>query len=247
MFPERIVPDEEPEGVVSMHLARYEFARTFVVGKRVADVACGVGYGSYYLASWSRQVVGVDVDGTAVAYASRRYSDLDNVAFIQADALNLGLAALQFDAVCSFETVEHLVDAENFLAEVKRILIPGGHLIISTPMAHRSTSNPANPYHVQEWCADDFKQLLEYHFDCVELYSQLRRKTRISHFLKRLDVFRLRAHIAPLFLTRQIARIAGVRATPDLQMSDVLVLPGSIKGASEVVAIAYDDVSREES
>ena len=63
--PERIIPAETTPGIVALHLKRYQFARKYIIGKHVLDVACGVGYGSLHLADVCRQVVGADIDWVA--------------------------------------------------------------------------------------------------------------------------------------------------------------------------------------
>jgi 2-polyprenyl-3-methyl-5-hydroxy-6-metoxy-1,4-benzoquinol methylase len=74
--PERIIPDETPGGIVALHLVRYEFARSYVMGKRVLDVASGVGYGSDYLGASATSVLGIDIDiRAAIAYARRYHGD----------------------------------------------------------------------------------------------------------------------------------------------------------------------------
>ena len=49
-YPERIVPDDTEPGIVALHLKRYVFAEPWCRDKDVLDLACGVGYGSAYLA-----------------------------------------------------------------------------------------------------------------------------------------------------------------------------------------------------
>ena len=46
--PERIDPLEEPRGIVSYHMKKYDFARA-QLGGTVLDVACGVGYGTDFI------------------------------------------------------------------------------------------------------------------------------------------------------------------------------------------------------
>ncbi len=55
------------------HYHRYAFARALVKGRRVADVACGEGYGAALLAAAATTVVGVDIDPASVAHARQRY------------------------------------------------------------------------------------------------------------------------------------------------------------------------------
>ncbi len=239
MPPERIIPDEEPPGIVALHLKRYEFARAYVADKRVADVACGVGYGSHYLSDLCCQIIGVDIDGDALTYAAQRYSGPNNLAFIRADAEILGLRTAQFDVVCSFETIEHVEDVHRYLSEIKRVLSPGGYFIVSTPCVVHTTTRPRNPFHRQEWSPKDFEILLDQYFDQVQLFGQKRRQTLISTWLKRFDFLNLRILLLPLGLTQRIARASGVRATPDSHLVDVLIQPGDLRRASEIIAVAF--------
>ena len=62
MYDERIIPDKTPVGIYSIHLKRYEFAKTYMKGKLILDVACGVGYGARYLSDAGNRVIGVEID-----------------------------------------------------------------------------------------------------------------------------------------------------------------------------------------
>lgn len=238
MHPERIIPDETPPGIVNLHLKRYDFARRYAAGRQVLDLGCGAGYGTRYLAAVADHVVGIDISHAAVAYASARYGDLDNIRFVQGDAARLGVRPARFDVVCSFETIEHVPDVNAYLREVTRVLAPGGVFVVSTPCARRSTSRSDNPFHAQEWSASDFEQLLSRHFDRVRVFGQSRIETRLSRWLKRLDMLGLRKWLLPLGLARLLARLSGGRAMADLRLNDVLIEQGDLECASEIVAVA---------
>lgn len=49
-FPERIVPDDVPAGIVALHLKRYDFARGFCARADVLDAGCSVGYAAALVA-----------------------------------------------------------------------------------------------------------------------------------------------------------------------------------------------------
>lgn len=234
-YPERIIPTETAPGIVAIHLKRYDFARHYVAGKRVLDIACGVGYGTHYLAETAAEVIGVDLDPEAIRLALAHYASRPNVSFLRGDALQVPLENASFDVICSFETIEHVPDAERFLCEIKRLLKPNGVFLVSTPAARISTSSPENPHHVQEWSPRDFQTLLRAHFKQVVLYSQVRRETRLSAFIKRLDIFKLRTKLS-LSLTRRIAAGAGVRTMGDINLSDILIMPGIRANATEMIA-----------
>lgn len=119
------------------HLARYHLARRYLPSTGVVlDVACGLGYGTAMLAAGSNaRVVGIDNSEFAIAYARVCYgATLPNAGFEVGDACDLArIPDESVDLVVSFETIEHLRKPERFLAEVRRVLKPGGRLIGSVP------------------------------------------------------------------------------------------------------------------
>ena len=155
------------------HLHRYAFARELCRGLDVLDIASGEGYGSALLAQVSRSVVGVEIDLTSIQHASSAYQQ-PNLRFLQGDARSIPLPDESIDAIVSFETIEHFYEHDIFLAEVRRVLRPGGRLIISSP--ERDIYSPAqqapNPYHVRELTRSEFEALLSGSFRHVALYGQ---------------------------------------------------------------------------
>jgi SAM-dependent methyltransferase len=232
--PERIVPDETEPGIVAIHLKRYEFARPLCVGERVLDAGCGVGYGAAYLAEQAREVVGVDRSEEAIAYALRRYAR-PNLSFEVGDVLDLRHADASFDAVCSFETIEHLTDPGRLVAEAARVLRPGGVFVCSTPNANQTESEPENPFHELELSADDFDRLLRAEFAHVELYGQVRLQTRRHRVVQRIDVLGLRRRLR---LARAISRpLLGTPSMAALGGDDLVITPDGIDRARELVAV----------
>ncbi len=174
MVTERLVleQEEKPE-LIQLHLARYEFAKKFVRGKSVLDVACGSGYGAAMLKeAGASKVIGVDISQEVIEYARARFNG-KGVDFVVGNAEDLSLYR-DFDAVVSFETIEHLPHPETFLAEITRSLSPQGTLIISTPQRERGTlhDKPQNLFHLREWTLEEFQQLLSKYFQLVNIYGQ---------------------------------------------------------------------------
>lgn len=166
-----------PECVREMwyeHYHRYAFARAAAVGKRVADVACGEGYGSAMLAQVASEVVGLDISGEAIAHARSRYSALETLRFEQGDASRLPWPDASFDLVTSFETLEHLHAQEELVAGFARILGADGVLLISSPdrKTYSDERGFQNEFHVRELYRDELVDLLERHFKVVRLYCQ---------------------------------------------------------------------------
>jgi len=174
---ERFVPGTEGE-IAHEHWHRYVFARPFVAGKRVLDVACGEGYGSALLSEAAESVVGVDIDAASIAHASAAYSHCRNLRFVEGGAAALPLSPASIDAIVSFETVEHLdaADQRAMIAEFARILAPGGLLILSSPNRpeYSTARHYANPFHRHELDRDELERLLGAAFPERRWYRQRR-------------------------------------------------------------------------
>jgi SAM-dependent methyltransferase len=155
------------------HLHRYFLARALCRGLDVLDVAAGEGYGTALLAQTARSVIGVEVTTKAVAHAAAAYRR-PNLRFLEGDARCLPLDDASVDAVVSFETIEHFYEQDQFLAEVLRVLRPGGRFIASTPErdVYSPSGSSANPYHVRELSRAEFSALLSKSFAHVRLLGQ---------------------------------------------------------------------------
>jgi ubiquinone/menaquinone biosynthesis C-methylase UbiE len=155
------------------HYHRYGFAKRLVKDKQVLDAACGEGYGSDILAQISKQVIGVDIDQASIEHARKRYKR-DNLEFIQASCAQLPFKDSSFEVVVSFETLEHLQHQQQMLAEFNRVLKPNGLLLISTPdKKHYSDERGfENEYHVKELYKEEFKVLLDRHWQAQQWFSQ---------------------------------------------------------------------------
>lgn len=167
------------------HWHRYAWATRMVAGLEVLDCACGEGYGSRLLRAVARRVDGVDIDPAAVEHARRRYRT-EGLAFHCASALDLPFPDHRFDAVVSFETLEHLAEHDELLAEFRRVLRPGGFLLVSTPDRKTYTDDTGyvNEFHVRELYRDQFEALLGRHFPNFRLFGQ---KLMFQSCLWRLD------------------------------------------------------------
>jgi SAM-dependent methyltransferase len=155
------------------HYHRYVFAREHVAGLKVLDAACGEGYGSYILASVAASVKGVDVSGQAIDHARTRYA-AGNLEFVVSDCLELPFGDDEVDCLVSFETLEHLEDHERLMTEFRRVLKPGGFLMISSPdkAIYTDKLQNRNEFHLRELYRDEFEGLLRAHFPAYRLWGQ---------------------------------------------------------------------------
>ncbi len=169
---ERWVPGFMWKGIDEEHRSRYHLACKYVGGKKVLDLACGSGYGSYLLAdqAGAEHVLGFDLDKDSVRYGDVRYPHQHVKRQIQ-DVQQFTLPPT-FDVIVSFETIEHLDDHHAFLKNVYTALKPGGVFIISTPIVPRTRTECDNPYHKIEWSFTDFRDLIGKYFQISETFVQ---------------------------------------------------------------------------
>lgn len=169
---ERFIPSEQ--GKIRLeHYHRYAVVLDVVAKKDVLDVACGEGYGSSSMADVARSVTGVDVSDEAVRHASTTYRK-QNLRFRQGSATALDFADGSFDVVVSFETIEHLAEQAQMLAEIRRVLRPDGLLVISSPNRpiYSEESGEHNEFHVKELDFNEFDELLKAQFPIIRYFGQ---------------------------------------------------------------------------
>ena len=104
-------------------------------GQRLLDVGCGMG-GTLALLNEEFEgldLVGVNIDDRqlALARSSVHAREGNSIDFVQADACSLPFPDHSVDVVLSIECIFHFSSRERYLAEVKRVLKPGGRLVVS--------------------------------------------------------------------------------------------------------------------
>lgn len=171
-----------------MHIATYRFAEDFARGQRVLDYGCGSGYGAAHIAEVAEQVTAVDVAADAIDYARGQFSR-ENLGFEVIDPSRpLPFTDASFDVVLSFQVFEHVPDAGRYLAEIRRVLAPGGTLVLATP--DRSTrllpmQRPWNRWHLHEYSGSELDAKLREHFPRVEILGMGGKREVIDIELKR--------------------------------------------------------------
>jgi SAM-dependent methyltransferase len=197
LFPERIdVPERVRDHNEEEHRARYVWAAQRLSG-RVLDVASGTGHGSAVLAARC-DVTGIDQDEAAVARARARVPDGE---FVVANLPPIPFADARFEGISSFETIEHVQDDAGFMLELRRVLRPGGHLLISTPNRAVTSPNdavPPNPFHVREYLLPDFVELArDAGFENVEIFYQRQVARRVPEHVAYAVIARVPALCKP--------------------------------------------------
>lgn len=102
-------------------------------GERVLDAGCGTGNFSLKLARKGCQVVGIDISGSILKLAREKVSQTNlKVEFYQQNLLDLDFAGESFDSAFSMAAFEFIKDYERAFRQIKRVVKPGGRILIGT-------------------------------------------------------------------------------------------------------------------
>ncbi len=97
----------------------------------VLDVGCGAGFLSNYLVQRGHRVIGLDAAPDCLAEAARHDASR-TVIYEQGDALALPYDDASFDVVCAMDFLEHVEEPGRAIAEIARVLAPGGMFFFHT-------------------------------------------------------------------------------------------------------------------
>jgi len=229
---ERTLPDVPAENYwYRRHLVVYEWIASRVNGQDVVDLASGEGYGTDVLARSARSVVGVEANPEAFDHARLRYRR-PNVSF-ERDMVEC--FARPCDAVAFLQTIEHVQRPADVLRHIRSYLRPGGTAYVSTPnlltLAGPGADKSANPWHLREYRAEEFRALCAEAFESVELLGLFHARV-------------LRAHeVALRFGWDRLHRRLGLthpfydRFVPAIRSRDFTLRPAPLERALDFVAV----------
>ncbi len=136
-----IAGDEVAAEQVERMCQRYRWAGDYSRGKDVLEVACGSGQGLGYLSGLAKSVVAGDYSEPILAIARATYGNRIRIERFDAQAMPFADGA--FDVIILFEALYYLPDASRFFAECRRVLRPGGALLIATANKDLFDFNPS--------------------------------------------------------------------------------------------------------
>lgn len=125
------LPDDPKIQKYPMQMYHYLAAKTEVKGKHLLEVGSGRGGGARYIAGSLQPAsyTGIDIAQSAVDLANKIHP-LPNLRFIQGSAEAIPLADNSIDVVLNVESCHAYGSVDKFLSEVKRVLKPGGYLLL---------------------------------------------------------------------------------------------------------------------
>ena len=229
----------EGEALRLIHLKAYADGAERCVGRSVLDIGCNDGYGTAMLATGARRAVGIDVVPKAIEIARGR-PGAARIEFLLVDGGRLPFADAVFDLVTAFQVIEHVEDVATLLGEIRRVLVPGGSAVFTTPNAAIRLDpgmTPWNPFHVHEYTAGELAGCLRSVFGRVEI-----RGLHAPEPLARIELARVGAARDRARRPRVVRAIIG--ALPEALKARLrrLVSRGRTQGLSPLQGYATSDL-----
>lgn len=139
---------------------RYYWAGEYCRGKDVLEAACGTGQGAGYLGGLANSYCAGDCSEEILEIARAHY--IGRIVFRRFDAQEMPFDDGSFDVVVLFEAIYYLPSAERFVSECRRILRPGGKVLIATANRDLYDFNPS-PHSAAYYGVTGLKDLFARH------------------------------------------------------------------------------------
>lgn len=145
------------------HRKFYNFASQFVIGKKVADIGCGSGYGCEMIKNaGASEVYGYDISESSIKFAKSKYGNMAN--FAVAGITDLGkVKPAFFEIVTCSEVMEHIKEygmEQKAVEELKKITTKNGLIIIATPNTELLHNHGYSYAEIEKLVKDNFKKYL---------------------------------------------------------------------------------------
>ena len=232
---ERVSLEKSDNYVFQRSVLAYHHAAELIKGD-ILEIGTGMGYGVEVIAPKATRYISIDKELPA------QINQLENVEYYDMEVPPIGFENCSFDAVVSFQVIEHIEKDIDFVREVSRVLRPGGKFVVSTPNAPMSLTR--NPWHVREYNADELRNLLECHFSKVEAYGVVGNENVMEYYRKnrqsvrkitRFDILNLQHRLPRKLLqipydilnrlNRRSLHKKNTELTDSIVMSDYSIVP----------------------
>lgn len=261
---ERLVPEDinsrDDQLQFLRHLAAYEFVKgQLKPDSTIMEVGCGEGYGSNYLSKACKEIIGIDVEKSAIEHAQKKYTTA-NCMFKEYNGSKIPYDDNHFDYIVSFQVIEHVDNDAAFVKELERVLKPGGTAFITTPNKTyrlKPGQKPWNRYHKREYYPKELESVLKNIFPDAKVWGVFgneeitqiefnRVKTGLLlSIVARLQIRRLMPESLDFIIARMIRTIKG-KKIPETgnndflnkySLSDYTVKGSNVEGSLDLMGI----------
>ena len=181
----------------------------------VLEIGSGRGGGASYVARYHRpeRMAGVDFSPQAVAFCAERHRGIANLQFVVGDAENLPYPDASFDAVLNVESSHCYGNVPRFLAEVHRVLRPGGWFLFADLRDPKDAVALKANVHCHPWSHVEEEDITAGVVKALKL-DDLRKRVMIEQWIP--------ARLHPLF--REFAGLDGGKISNGLQSGALVYL-----------------------
>ncbi len=187
----------------TLELVRRVAARAHIGrGTQVCDIGCGYGATARMLAAdYGAEVTGITLSPAQYEYAAAHA--FPGVSVVLGDWLRNPLADARFDAAIAIESTEHMADLAGFFTQARRVLRPGGRLVVCAWLAHPRASATQRKLLLEPACREG-------RMAHIGLFAEYRRLFQQTGFAveQEEDVSRQVKRTWPICAGRFLARLA---------------------------------------
>ncbi|MBM3208263.1 MAG: class I SAM-dependent methyltransferase [Chlamydiae bacterium] len=156
------------------HMSYYKFAAKLIGnGKKVLDIGCNEGTGTYLLSKECGYAKGVDFDEEAIQSAKNNYES-ENICFSSENVLETQTNQ-QWDAVVNFDVIEHIFpeNSDDFIKSMADSIKPEGMVVIGTPslISQEFASEISKKGHVNIYSHERLEAQMRKFFDIVFIFA----------------------------------------------------------------------------
>jgi len=186
------------------HVFAYKFLEKYITeNDELLEVGYGSGVGANYISSFVKKVTALDVNNELFEFTKKKFNR-GNCEFSIYNGINFPFPDKSFNTIIMFQVIEHIKNDEEIIANIKGLLKENGQLVISTPNRKNRVKEGKKPwyrYHVREYDAIEFRNLLSKYFEDVTLYgvdakAKIKKyemeRIKKAQFVDNIDFLRLR-------------------------------------------------------
>ncbi len=207
----------------------------------VLDAGCGAGHTSLAFSSQARRVVACDFTPAMLAQAGQLAQEhgAQNIHMQLADVESLPFPAASFDLVVTRYSAHHWLQPQRALAQFRRVIKPGGELLVSDIMAHEDYAQDSflqafellrDTSHVRDYRLSEWRAMLEDAGYAVDVLLRFDLRLHFATWTRRMATPRQNADMIKALFSGAPADIKRAFSLPETIASDDFdfTIPGAV-------------------